>query len=142
MLNRGCRPDVVDLPCFPSFTETLVDVLHRCEGKQKRDVKLTCVSVFSLPLSLCLSVSVFVQGFNKDAVREIALLQELSRHPNIVTLREVVLQPDVRSPICIQGREGDAFGAIPVTQIPSFECFGAAIPRIPRSFFATLNPKP
>ena len=97
---------------------------------------------FFLPLSLCLSVSVFVQGFNKDAVREIALLQELSRHPNIVTLREVVLQPDVRSPICTQGREGDAFGAILVTQIPSFECFGAAIPRIPRSFFATLNPKP
>lgn len=117
----------MDLPCFPSFTEILVDVLHRCEGKQKRDVKLTCVSVFFLPLSLCL-VSVSVQGFNKDAVREIALLQELSRHPNIVTLREVVLQPDVRSPICTQGREGDAFGAILVTQIPSLECFGAAIP--------------
>ena len=64
MLNRGCRPDVVDLPCFPSFTETLVDVLHRCEGKQKRDVKLTCVSVFFLApvsLSLCLCVCAGLQ---------------------------------------------------------------------------------
>jgi len=34
------------------------------------------------------------EGFNKDAVREIALLKELSKHPNIVTLRDVVLCPD------------------------------------------------
>eukprot|EP00960_Hanusia_phi_P018241 537401-Hanusia_phi.AAC.1 len=37
------------------------------------------------------------EGFNKDAVREIALLNELKRgrgHENIVTLREVILCPD------------------------------------------------
>ncbi|EKX36494.1 hypothetical protein GUITHDRAFT_78884 [Guillardia theta CCMP2712] len=34
------------------------------------------------------------EGFNKDAVREIALLKELSRHQNIVTLRDVVLCPE------------------------------------------------
>jgi len=34
------------------------------------------------------------EGFNKDAVREIALLKELSKHQNIVTLRDVVLCPD------------------------------------------------
>uniref|UniRef100_A0A7S0QLZ4 Cyclin-dependent kinase 8 n=1 Tax=Cryptomonas curvata TaxID=233186 RepID=A0A7S0QLZ4_9CRYP len=34
------------------------------------------------------------EGFNKDAVREIALLRELSKHLNIVTLREVVLCPE------------------------------------------------
>mmetsp|Transcript_67915 Transcript_67915/g.162159 ORF Transcript_67915/g.162159 Transcript_67915/m.162159 type:complete len:426 (+) Transcript_67915:159-1436(+) len=34
------------------------------------------------------------EGFNKDAVREIALLKELSKHKNIVTLRDVVLNPD------------------------------------------------
>ena len=34
------------------------------------------------------------EGFNKDAVREIALLKELSKHRNIVTLRDVFLNPD------------------------------------------------
>lgn len=41
------------------------------------------------------------EGFNKDAIREIALLREL-RHPNIVCLRDVILCPP------LPGAEGGA----------------------------------